>query len=976
MRALLRWLSAAAVALSLALAPAAHADDVADEADLQFQLGAEAYQKGDFRTALQHFLASNRLVANKNVVFNIAKTYERLGQYPEAYRYFSQALVAEGDAGARARIEKELADLENKVLVLEIETEPPGATLYVGRKDLGPRGESPRRLGLAAGKHRVIAEKRGYKPAQIDVPAGRAGERRTVRLKLVPILGTVRIHGPAAGAEVRVDEQTAKVECIAPCDVRIAPGRHVLYLTRAGHRMTAVPVTVRENTRVQIEPNLDPITGSLVASTDEPGATIEVNGRSAGFTPAVVPLPVGTHRVRLVLEGFRPVEREVTIREAQETRLEATLVGYEEVIAASRQRESVEDAPSSVTVIPARELHALAYPTIAEAVRGVRGAYLWDDRSYVTLGFRGLGRLGGYGNRVLVLLDGHPLNDDWIGSSYVGYDARTDLADIQRIEVVRGPGSVLYGTNAFSGVINLVTRDKAVPPGMEVGVSTNLDAVGRGRVRADARFENGGIWTSVAGAKSTGRDFFFPEYVADTPPEIAGNARDVDGFEAGTLNGRVWWHWLTAQWFLHSHSKHIPTGVYDTNLGDPRTVQTDTRASLEARAEPRLSKVIALMSRAHVNHYRFDGTYTRDGAAGGVEIDEFRGSWVGFEQRVVLSPLDELRLTLGGEGQLHFQVEQSARDDAGFFLNDTNDGGRPYEVGAAYALIDAHLTEAVAISGGARLDAYSTFGSSLNPRAALLIRPYRRGNTKLMFGKAFRAPSVYELFYSDGGATQIPSPDLEPESMLSAEIEHTHRFSTTVTATAAAYANYVTNLIVTRGGGTALDPIFYENSDVPLGTLGGELELKREWRQGWMLSASYGYARSLFLARESLEAFATLDEDPNSREVANAPQHLAALKAAVPVLAKGLTAATRVSFESGRYDRFEQVGTAPQGRTDWVVVWDVVFSGVEPRWGVRYALGVYNAFDWRHALPVSEEFRQRTIPQSGRTLLASADVAF
>ena len=58
-----------------------------------------------------------------------------------------------------------------------------------------------------------------------------------------------------------------------------------------------------------------------------------------------------------------------------------------------------------------------------------------------------------------VLLDaGHPANDDWIGSSYVGYDARTDLADVERIEVVRGPGSVLYGTNAFSGVINVVPR--------------------------------------------------------------------------------------------------------------------------------------------------------------------------------------------------------------------------------------------------------------------------------------------------------------------------------------------------------------------------------------------------------------------------------------------------------------------------------------------------------------------------------------
>ncbi len=93
-----------------------------------------------------------------------------------------------------------------------------------------------------------------------------------------------------------------------------------------------------------------------------------------------------------------------------------------------------------MTLVGERELAAFAPPTIAEAVRGVPGVYLSDDRSYVTLGMRGLGRLGSYGNRILVTYDGQPMNDDWIGSSYVGYDALTDLGDVERIEVVRGPG--------------------------------------------------------------------------------------------------------------------------------------------------------------------------------------------------------------------------------------------------------------------------------------------------------------------------------------------------------------------------------------------------------------------------------------------------------------------------------------------------------------------------------------------------------
>src|SRR5215510_6056493 len=98
-----RSLHRLALALTLALAPTtAHAGGAADEADLQFQLGAEAYAKGDFRSALEHFLASNRLVPNKNVVFNIARTFEKLERFADAHRYYVDALREETDPKIRA----------------------------------------------------------------------------------------------------------------------------------------------------------------------------------------------------------------------------------------------------------------------------------------------------------------------------------------------------------------------------------------------------------------------------------------------------------------------------------------------------------------------------------------------------------------------------------------------------------------------------------------------------------------------------------------------------------------------------------------------------------------------------------------------------------------------------------------------------------------------------------------------------------
>ena len=104
--------------LTCAAAPAAHvhADGTADEADLHFRLGNEAYRVGNFLGALEHYLASNRLVPNHNVVFNIARTYQRLEMYPEAYRYYASALAAEEDTEARERIAAAMTDIAPSIL--------------------------------------------------------------------------------------------------------------------------------------------------------------------------------------------------------------------------------------------------------------------------------------------------------------------------------------------------------------------------------------------------------------------------------------------------------------------------------------------------------------------------------------------------------------------------------------------------------------------------------------------------------------------------------------------------------------------------------------------------------------------------------------------------------------------------------------------------------------------------------------------
>ena len=434
-------------------------------------------------------------------------------------------------------------------------------------------------------------------------------------------------------------------------------------------------------------------------------------------------------------------------------------------------------------------------------------------------------------------------------------------------------------------------------------------------------------------------------------------------------------------WFLHSRDKSIPTAEYDTEFGDSRFRQVDTRGLLEVRFEPELSRSVQLMSRAHVNYYTFRGQYPRLDANGGVERDRFNGSWAGLEERLVLTPGGKVRLTLGGELQSHYLVHQTAEDNNSMYLDDK----RPYDVRAAYFLTDVPFSSAVRLSAGSRLDSYSTFGSSNNPRLALIVRPYAAGNLKILAGKAFRAPSTYELYYNDNGATQQSSPDLQAESIYSAEIEFSHRFSPTVSATIAGYENLVRNLIVTRGTGTPADDatgtpadlLRYENSKAPVLTIGGEVEVRRDFRQGWMLAASYSGQHSRYLVGATAADLFGTSTNSELRRVPNAPEHLASVRGSVPVIAHAIFASTRLSLEGPRFDRHDEVADpVAQRKTNGAVIWDFVFSGQETKWGLSYAVGVYNVFDWRYATPLSAEFRQRALVQNGRTLLASANVTF
>lgn len=931
-----------AIFATLLAAGASLADGTADEADLQFRIGTEQFQRGNYEAALEHFFVSNRVAPNRNVLYNIGSAFEHLHRYADAHRYYVDAIDGETDAAALKADRAALARVTPKVSVLDVHTDPPGATLYIDRKSLGSVGRAPRPLALAPGKYAVLAELDGYEPAQVSDVEASIGHTTPVSLKLTRIVGVVRVAvNGALNAAVRVDDERAQPACNAPCDLELPPGQHELFFSADGYRAPPRVVTVAPRKTASATALLSPLTGSILVEADEPGALIKVDGQPAGFTPSVIQnVAVGHRKVEVSLRGYAPADAVVDVQpDKQAQPAPFALPPVHEVEAVSRYKEDIDDAPSSVTIISGEEIRAFGYPTIAEALRGVRGFTISNDRAYPSASVRGLGQPEDYGNRLLVLADGQSMNDNIDSASHIGTEARVDLHDVDRIEVVRGPGSLLYGAGALSGVVNLVGPSRDEPNSVNAGGGVYDGVALHGRAGFHYNFgPDSGVWASAATARSDGFDVAVPG---------VGVANQVEDFSSVNTSGRVWSGPFTAQWSFQRRNQIDPVGAYLTAFNDPSTHYIDTRAMGEVRFEPHISDSVQLLLRAHANRYASQEAFASDPAS----LENYIGVWYGAEARVVWTPFKGLRLTVGGEGQVDpvVSIHGMNTDGSAPYVDEHH----PYNFSAGYLLLDASPASWIKLSGGARVDNYSTFGAIVVPRGAMILKPFAGSILKIMGGRAFRAPSVYELYYNDGGYSQNQAQALQPESIWSGEVELSQRFKSDWVALVSGHVGRVQDIIGAGPDAPGSDVIRFQNSETPVLLSGADVELRREFRRQWMLSASYGYQRARYLTYQLADT-----------ALVNAPEHLASFKGIAPIVPDVALLGLRATLEAPRRITLDDSST-----TGTSLILDATVSGTVKQFGLHYTFGIYNLTDQHALAPVSAGFASRVMPQNGRTLL-------
>lgn len=620
------------------------------------------------------------------------------------------------------------------------------------------------------------------------------------------------------------------------------------------------------------------------------------------------------------------------------------------VYGASKFDQKLSEAPSSVTIVTDEDIKKYGFRTLADVLRSVRGFYITSDRNYSYIGVRGFNRPGDFNTRILLLIDGHRANDNIYDSATPGTEFPLDIDLIDKIEVIRGPSSSIYGTNAFFAVLNIITKRGRDFRGGEASGSAGSLKTYTGRISAGSIFSGGDLLVSGSGMDSGGnRRLYYPEF--DSPSTNNGIAQNADSDRSYSFFTKASLNDFTLEGLFGSRTKGVPTASYGSLFNDDRTQTIDQRGYVDLKYENNLGERSRIMARVFYDHYKFDGTYIFDYPPVTVLKLLDWGDWWGAEMQITTTLIRNNKIIGGLEYEDNVRQDQYSYDEDPYFIY--LDDKRSSTRWAGYIQDEVVLSKNMLFNAGFRHDHYETFGSSNNPRLSFIYTPLGKTTVKVLYGTAFRAPNVYELYYQDGGISQKANPDLKPEEIQTYEAVLEQYLGESLRFSAAGFRYKTKNLITLE-----IDPadglMIYRNTE-KVSADGLELELE-------YLSKSGGRGRISYTAQE-------VTNDTTGELSLNSPKHLAKLDLSVPILSGKLFAGIEEQFTGRR-------STIAGNYTGSFFLTNVTLFSRNLARGVELSGSIYNLFDKRYGDPGSTEHIQDIIEQDGRTYRVKLTYAF
>lgn len=422
--------------------------------------------------------------------------------------------------------------------------------------------------------------------------------------------------------------------------------------------------------------------------------------------------------------------------------------------------ESLKTVPSSITVFTRRQIQQLGVSTLEELANYVPGfqSKVSDDESVIAARSR---RITAGNREVLFLFDGQRLNHDLFGAT-LPFHALLPIDNIERVEFIRGPGSAIYGANAFLGVINIVSETHLK------NVSLSSDGVrNRAVLNLSNTFSNG-LHTSISMQGLQIKDD--TRMLFDTFSN--GLKEDTHERDQGVVNIQASW----GDWrFDAKHTYSDVKGGYI--LGKLRVDGSylESNSSVVAlNYQHAFNESWSLTSRAFNSPYCYSVTDIISPSPSVLNVANVRGDESGIENRLnwqngTSSALVGVDFTNSRINRADAYLENYTQmPPARSAKREVIDLGSR-QVGAIYAQWQDSLTDDITYILGVRSDRYSDVTGYTSPRLGLIWQLDEANTLKILYGEAFRAPARNEVGVKNN-SVQLGNPNLEPEISKTSEL--------------------------------------------------------------------------------------------------------------------------------------------------------------------------------------------------------------